>query len=253
MATGTVRLQQAERGTLAGWRGLTAFGCLLAIGIVAAVNVAAGSPVPPLIGFGVLFAVAVALLWVRAGRSGAVLALLAAGVFLAPGVPTAAEAFAWANDPLEFTVRAASLVALAVVALGGLVVVVRGRDTLTAASAAPRGLIVLSMFVILAALLSSLALRLAVQDAVALPGDVVVGVHRATFPATITADAGEFAVVVDNDDAGAHTFTVDELGVDVIAPGRARTKATITATAGEYSVRCRIPGKEAMRATLLVR
>jgi plastocyanin len=252
MAAAMVRSGPAMHGTLAGWRGLTAFGCALAVAIVVAVNVSAGTPILPLIAFGVGFTAGGLLLALRPGRAGAVIALLAAAMFLAPGVPRAVEAFAWANDPLEFTVQVAGLVALFGVSLGGLVVIVRGQRTLTTRSTAPRGLILLSLGIVVAALLASFALRFTVQDAAAAPGDVVVDVRRAAFPASITASSGSFDILVANADAGAHTFTVDALGVDLVAPGRSRTKVSVTADPGQYEVYCRIPGHDFMTSTLLV-
>ncbi|MDQ3537633.1 MAG: cupredoxin domain-containing protein [Actinomycetota bacterium] len=69
----------------------------------------------------------------------------------------------------------------------------------------------------------------------------------------LSADAGEVAVVVRNADLFWHTFTIDELDVDVRVPVTADRHATFDAPPGTYDFYCRVPGHETvMRGTLTV-
>jgi plastocyanin len=240
-------------GTFAGWRGVVAFSCVLALGIVTAIHVGARTPVLPLLGLGVLLVAAVVLLRARPGRDGAILALLAGGVLLAPAAIAFPESLAWAHDPVEFTIAMTAVVACGLLAVGGIAVLVGGRSTVTAGSSAPRGLVIMSFFLIVLAFIASLALRLAFRDAEAAANDVVVSITNFAYADTITAPAGKLAIVVRNNDRGAHTLTVDALDIDVVVPGNAGVRATATADPGTYAVRCRIPGHDFMRGTLVVR
>lgn len=58
--------------------------------------------------------------------------------------------------------------------------------------------------------------------------------------------------VVDNQDPYAHTFTVDELGVNQTMVAGQSARVEITAAPGEYRYYCAIPGHEFMEGTLLV-
>ncbi len=70
----------------------------------------------------------------------------------------------------------------------------------------------------------------------------------------LSAEAGEVAVVVRNSDLFWHTFTIDDLDVDVRVPVTAERQATFDASPGTYTFYCRVPGHETiMRGTLTVR
>jgi plastocyanin len=118
--------------------------------------------------------------------------------------------------------------------------------------AAPTGVIAV-VFVF-----TSLGLVWAMTDAepqVAPEGALEVQTTNVAFvPDSLRATGGEITVAVRNRDLFWHTFTIDELGVDVTAPvGRLRT-ATFEAQPGTYSYYCRIPGHASlgMRGRLVV-
>ena len=70
-------------------------------------------------------------------------------------------------------------------------------------------------------------------------------------PRTVTAQSGEVSVYVTNKDSSRHTFTVDELGVDVsVAPGQSR-QIRFNAEPGEYRLYCK-PHDPGMEAGLVV-
>jgi plastocyanin len=70
----------------------------------------------------------------------------------------------------------------------------------------------------------------------------------------LTVPADEAAVAMTNSDLFWHTFTVDELGIDLWVPVRGERTIAIDAPPGTYEFYCRIPGHETigMRGTLTV-
>jgi plastocyanin len=87
------------------------------------------------------------------------------------------------------------------------------------------------------------------------PGDVLVDMKAAKFARErITVPSGQVGVVVDNADLFWHTFTIDELDVDVRVPVSARRRAVFEAPPGTYTYYCAIPGHQSigMEGTLTV-
>lgn len=72
--------------------------------------------------------------------------------------------------------------------------------------------------------------------------------------AALDVAAGEVTVELANRDLFWHTFTIDELGVDLAVPVNGGRQVTFDAEPGTYRFYCRIPGHEArMAGTLTVR
>jgi plastocyanin len=71
---------------------------------------------------------------------------------------------------------------------------------------------------------------------------------------TLQAPAGQVTVELANRDLFWHTFTIDELGVDLAVPVGGHQQVDFEADPGTYRFYCRIPGHEArMAGTLTVR
>jgi plastocyanin len=70
----------------------------------------------------------------------------------------------------------------------------------------------------------------------------------------LATSAGEVTLTLTNEDLWWHTFTIDELDVDLNVPMGAERSVTFNAPAGEYRFYCGIPGHEAigMHGTLIV-
>jgi plastocyanin len=62
----------------------------------------------------------------------------------------------------------------------------------------------------------------------------------------LTSNAGEIVVTLTNNDLWWHTFTIDELDVDLHVPMGAEREITFNAPPGEYRFYCGIPGHEAI-------
>lgn len=261
MATATAARQVPRRlartGSLSAWRGTTAAGCLMAIAATAGVSLSAGTPIWPAIATGGAFAVALIVLAVHPGRAGALIALLAGGLLLGPAAREFPQAFGWVQDPFEFTAAATTVIALALIVAGaGAVLVFGQRAAEPYERATPRGLIVLALLLVGAAVATSAALRMTVPAVTAGRSDVVVEARHLRYPVTVDAKAGEkgnIALLIRNADRGAHTFTVDRLGVDAVVAGTSSTRIVTPAAPGTYAVRCRIPRHDGMSTTLHVR
>jgi plastocyanin len=71
---------------------------------------------------------------------------------------------------------------------------------------------------------------------------------------SLSANPGQITVNLSNDDLWWHTFSIDELDIDLHVPMGAERSITFEAPAGEYYFYCSIPGHEAigMHGTLIV-
>ncbi len=71
----------------------------------------------------------------------------------------------------------------------------------------------------------------------------------------LVANTGEITVHLDNHDLWWHTFTIDELGIDLQAPMGANPQITFNAPPGTYRFYCDIPGHVSvgMQGTLIVK
>ena len=79
------------------------------------------------------------------------------------------------------------------------------------------------------------------------PGDIAVDTEDAVFePERLEVRAGDITIVTKNRDLFWHTFTIDELDVDVRVPVGARRRRTFTVEPGTYEYYCAIPGHRAI-------
>ena len=87
---------------------------------------------------------------------------------------------------------------------------------------------------------------------VAVEGDVIVAAADVEFPETVRVAAGG-ALFVDNRDPGRHTFTIEELGIDVELPANTARRVVLGDVApGTYEYICSIIGHEKMTGQLIV-
>lgn len=116
-----------------------------------------------------------------------------------------------------------------------------------------RVIAVASAAVILGATVVSIVTAAGIEDVPARGGDVRVVAERILFhPAGIPVDAGEISVHVTNRDGTRHTFTIDELDVDLNLPPNSSQRVTFTAEPGTYRFYCR-PHTPGMEGQLVVR
>lgn len=72
-------------------------------------------------------------------------------------------------------------------------------------------------------------------------------------PSELRTEAGPVSILVRNTDPGRHTFTIEELELDVEVPAASTQRIEFVATPGTYDVTCSVPGHEEMKATFVVR
>lgn len=138
---------------------------------------------------------------------------------------------------------------LAVIATVPAFKVARGHES---SSGFPKVAAGAAVLLIAAATAGSLVARGQVTSDARAAGSTPVSMEDFEFgPKTITAQSGEVNLFVTNNDAARHTFTVDELGIDVsIAPGQARL-ITFDAEQGEYRLYC-APHEGGMEGELVI-
>lgn len=116
---------------------------------------------------------------------------------------------------------------------------------------------VVGVLIVLSVVLGIGLLRGTASAARALPSGAVklVVENMAYSKNTLTADAGDVAVALENHDLFWHTFTIDQLGVDIKVPMQATDQIRFQAPPGVYSFHCTIPGHEmlGMHGTLTVK
>ena len=93
-----------------------------------------------------------------------------------------------------------------------------------------------------------------ISSILVLIGLVVWGASTARAETEIATTAGEVTVTLENKDLFWHTFTIEELGVDLRVPIGAELPVTFEAPPGEYEFICAIPGhtEAGMHGTLTV-
>jgi plastocyanin len=125
----------------------------------------------------------------------------------------------------------------------------RGRD---APSAAPRAIAVAAVGVLVITAIISVVSFAGIENVTARPGDILVVTEAFEFdPAGLHGDEGIISIHVTNRDATRHTFTVEELGVDLNVPPNSAQRLSFSAEPGSYRFVCR-PHAPGMDGTLIV-
>lgn len=182
--------------------------------------------------------VSVALLSFRSGLLGRIGIGLVSAItffFMLPAAITNVGA----DSPGEAVLLSA---ALASISLSGLLsaVVMLGRGTRERHSTTwPWSVIGLSAMLLIGLLGSSVA----TSNGTNAPADVALVAENVAFSESeVSVPAGEVTVGLANQDLFWHTFTIEELGVDLLVPVGASLTVTFDASPGNYRFICRIPG-----------
>ncbi len=229
------------------WSKLLRWSAIVALVDVVLVNVFSGEVIPPLLVFGVIWIGA--LLWLgRAARGPAVLLLISFVAFIALSAPFTIPALAVPASAGDFVLNLLGLLA-AVAGIVAAVAVARGR---TDAAPAARSLAVAAAAVFVVASGYSVYATATYDSATLQEGDLELVAKDIEFQQkSLQAEGGEIAVFVDNQDQTLHTFTIEELDVDLDVPASKSARVTFDAEPGEYEFFCE-PHKEDMKGTLTV-
>ncbi len=225
------------------WRSLFSFASLGAALVLALVTVLIFKEAePPFIVMFVLFLVG-GILARRTGKVGVVgivLATLAAAMFTVFAGPFAATVIRLPVAKDGFIPVLSMLTLALTVLISAVVLAVRGRGRGFVASRAARGVAVVATILVLVIVGSSLYAASKFESASADVDDVLVVTEDYEFtPEKLNVDGGTVSVHVTNKDDATHTFTSDELGVDIVIPAGKSNRVTFTAQAGEYRFYCK--------------
>jgi plastocyanin len=242
--------QRARLGPF-GWRRLAVVAALANVVVFATYGLSRGDR--EALAFAALMLAGLALLRIGDGLVG-LLALAALFVNVEFWMFPAANGNASNRVGLVDLLIPASLVAFSLAGLIGVVGAARHRRDPDAGSGAA-GTAGLLAVIFVATSLALVALMTPAPSQKVPPGALLVEARNVRFdPTTLTAQGGKVTVAVRNRDLFWHTFTVDQLKLDLKVPvGRLRT-ATVDAKPGTYRFYCRIPAHAAvgMRGTLVV-
>ncbi|MDP8975962.1 MAG: cupredoxin domain-containing protein [Actinomycetota bacterium] len=223
--------------------------------VVAAVNIVvtlviqlllAGTVIPPLIVFLVLYAVGIALVR-RAGKAGPVMVGVVSVLFVLGNLPFVVQDLSYPSSFLVFSTTFAALVA-AIVGVVAMVGFLRAWPSAAAGRLGVAAVVVLVLGVGLSVLAS-----LFVSNEGAEPGDLALKASNIEFdPRALQAKAGPLGVHVGNEDLSRHTFTIEALGVDLEVPAGKSRRVEFDARPGTYTFTCEVNGHEDMKGTLTV-
>jgi plastocyanin len=236
-------------GTRPVWRGVGRSAALLAV--VGHLIVGAALRDMDAVFIAIAFAVAVGLTRLRGGTLGwALLALVFANVTfwtVAATVGNLAGTAATAG-----TLVAASAATLCGVGLIASVAVLLHRDGRVGGGRGARWTVVSGATVLV--VLTAATVISDGSDPVVAGGAVEVRMDRTAFePEDLAIPAGRTTFLVENHDYFWHTFTVDDLGIDIRVPVGGTKTIEVEVPAGRYEVICAIPGHDraGMTATLV--
>jgi plastocyanin len=202
--------------------------------------------IPPIAIFILLAVIGAFLLRVRE-KAGAIMLAIVAILFLATSLPFIIPAISVPESSVDFLTTSLTVLSLVAMIVAS-VAILRRRS----GANAMRFSIVITVLGALAVAGTAVA-RLAYEGAEAQPGDIEMVLENIEFsPQTITAEGGEeISVFLENNDTVLHTFTIEELDVDVDVPGNGSARVTFDAAPGRYEFICE-PHEPDMDGTLRV-
>ena len=229
------------------WVKLLKWSAIAAILVVVLINVFAGL-IPPLLVFAIVWLAGV--IWLRRSSKGpAILFLVSFVAFLALSAPFIVPALAVPASPGDFILNIGSVLS-AFPGIVASVAVISGRLEGPGAARSV-GLGAVGLFVL--GVIASIVATVTFEGATSEEGDINVVTRNIEFQdESLEAEAGEVSVFVDNEDATFHSFTIDELEVDLDIPASKSARVTFTAEPGTYRFYC-VPHKGLMGGTLTVR
>jgi len=102
-------------------------------------------------------------------------------------------------------------------------------------------------------LVVSVVAALGLEDDETLAGDIPLVAESAEWSdASLSAASGAVAIFVENKDPVRHTFSIEELGLDVELPAGTDRRVEFTAAPGTYTFFCSVTGHDSMTGTIVV-
>jgi plastocyanin len=202
--------------------------------------------IPPVAIFILLAMIGAGVLQVRA-EAGAIMLAIVSVLFFILSLPFIVPALAVPESSVDFMTTCLTVLSLMGIEVSS-VAMIRRRS----GAGAMRFSVILTVLGVLAIAGTAVA-RLSYEGAQAEPGDIEVVLQNIEFyPGTISAgENDEISVFLENKDTVLHTFTIEELDVDVDVPGNGSARVTFDAAPGRYEFICR-PHQPDMDGTLRV-
>lgn len=215
---------------------------------IAAITLFGGVVIPPLIVFALLWLIG-AFLVARRPKAAAILLLITFVLFVALSAPFILPTLTVPASAGDFILNIASVVP-AILGIVAAIAVLRRRDV--APSRTPRTLGVAGLAVIVLAAAVGVIAMVTYEGAAAEEGDITLVTEGIEFDQeSLQAAGGTVAVHVDNKDQTLHTFTIDELDVNLTIPARSTARVEFDAEPGSYTFYC-VPHEADMEGTLQV-
>ena len=229
------------------WSRLISIFSLVMVAWAIFITVMSGEFIPPVVIFGVLYLITAAVIRFRPGKAGPIMAIPISIALVAVPAALLIDSLAHPESPFDFITSAIHLVvplATVVAAVGFL------RSW---APERPRALGLATAAVLVVASVVSVGAALMLEDDASLPGDEVMAASDVEFTKTeIRVSAGDVGVFIDNEDPIRHTFTIEELDVDLELPANTARRIDFQAGPGTYEFICAVDGHEDMKGTLVV-
>lgn len=209
-------------------------------------HVVARVPLPPVIVIGVVFGAFVPFLNARRRKLGLSFGILG-GIALLGNMPAVISELARPESAPAFILTLYTTIAV-------IVVLVSGLGIFFGYTADPARALVLGVVAVFAVgTAASVVVALNTPSDAAAATDIQVTAEKVEFdPEGLTAAAGTVGVWVDNRDGIHHTFTIEDLDVDLEIPALKAKRVEFEAPPGTYEVICTVPGHESMTATITV-
>jgi plastocyanin len=245
---GSIAAQGAGGAGWFSWAKLLRWSAIGGFVAIAAITLFGGVVIPPLVVFALLWLIG-AFLVVRRPKAAAILLLITFVLFLALSAPFILPTLTVPASAGDFILNIASVVP-AILGIVAAIAVLRRRGV--APSRTPRTLALAGLAVIVLAAVVGVVAMATYEGATAEEGDITLVTEGIEFDQeSLQADGGTVAVHVDNKDQTLHTFTIDELDVNLTIPAGSTARVEFDAEPGSYSFYC-VPHEADMEGTLEV-
>lgn len=180
-------------------------------------------------------------------RAGPITVLVVLSLLLVMNLPATIEDLGHPESFMNFAVFGVVLLVLGVSAIVASIAQLASRPN-DAATWLVNG----AVAIMAVAIAGSLVATLSLEDDVAAAGDVRVRAVDIEFEPARISGAGTFGVFLENEDPIRHTFTIEDLDIDVEIPANTDRRVEISAPPGTYEIVCLVQGHENMTGTLTI-
>lgn len=185
----------------------------------------------------------------RGGRASVIVLGVISVIFIVTNLPFVIATLSIPASPVDFISNAWVLLAAVTIAVAAFMAA-RGNDSPSGAGTWSKVVVGVGVVAVAVSLISFLTY----EDDTKQEGDIEIATAEFRFqPESIEVDGGTVGVFISNEDPATHTFTIEELDVDVVIPQGASVRVEFDAEPGEYEVVCTPHEEGGMTGTLEVR